>query len=246
MPAIPRAPYTDIKTNWSIEIKDLLLAGRNKINPLKLNLQQSDRTCKYQGCIGTFLRTRTSGLCDTHLNHQHDLFLDVFLNGNHVSSPTHADIINHLITWAKSRNYDLMNFFKDCSFSILGNIPDVSTLSGDVIHAGFTPKSLDDYLDICIKCVDRHFPVDNNSSYQLLSVKGINFPARVLAIILVGLLLCEETNRGDRWFWREIVKQEEKTQFLGGAMPIAYFASMSFPWGMEIGKAAPKFVPSGR
>lgn len=245
MPLIPIATYIDIKTNWSIQIQDLLLAGRNKFNPLKLNLERNDRNCKYQGCNNTFFRSRQSGLCDNHLNHQHDLFLDVFLNGAHVSSPTHAEIIDHLIKWAKSRNFELVDFFKDCSFSILGNIPDVSTLSAEILHASFTPKSLDDYLDICIRCVDRHFPIDNNSSYQLLTIKNNQFPARILAVILVGLLLCEEANRGDRWFWREIVKQEEKTQFLGGAMPIAYFASMSFPWGMEIGKAAPKFIPSG-
>ena len=61
-----------------------------------------------------------------------------------------------------------------------------------------------------------------------------------------GLVLAEEANRGDRWFNRIIRKDETKTSLLGGAMPIGYFASRMFPWGMELGKAAKLLVPNGR
>ncbi|WP_316783913.1 hypothetical protein [Pedobacter frigiditerrae] len=245
MAFIPSVQYFDSNSDWLISIKDLEINGRNKKNPLKLNLDINSNQCKYLGCPNIFLRTRTSGLCNDHHNHQHDIFLDVYNFNAHISSPTHAQIINNLIDWSKSRNFDLINFFKDCSFTILGNVPDISTISKEINHTGFVSKNLSAYLDICIECVNRHFPSDNNSSYQKIKIKNIEYPARVLAIIFVGLLLCEESNRGDRWFWREIIKDESRTTLLGGAMPIAYFASMNFPWGMEIGKAAPKFIPSG-
>lgn len=239
--------YTEAKTGWQIVIEDQLLNGRNKDNNLKLNKDSTQNVCQFLNCNQQINRRRTSGLCNVHSIHQHDLYLSLYNDrGVLVTNPRHDEIINHLISWAKSRNFDLLPFFRDCSFTILGNIPDVSTLSGDISHANFTPKSLDKYFDVCVDCVDRHFPLDNNSSYQIISIKENNFHARILALIFVGLLLCEESNRGDRWFWREIAKDESKTSFLGAAMPLAYFAAMSFPWGMEIGKAAPKFIPSGR
>ncbi|MCA4808032.1 hypothetical protein [Myroides odoratimimus] len=247
MALIPKIDFTDSKTNWSIEIEDIGTTGRNKKNPNKLNYNKTYRTCQYLNCSNTIIRSRLSGLCNEHENHQHDLFLTLFdEKGGKVKSPRHDVIINNLIDWAKSRNFDLLPFFSDCSFTILGNIPDVSTLSKEVVHNNFIPKTLDEYLKICIEIVNRHFPETNNSSFQMLEIKNIKYPARVLAITLVGLLLVEESNRGDRWFWREIVKDEAKTDFLGAAMPIAYFAAMNFPWGMEIGKAAPKFIPSGK
>lgn len=247
MAKINDVSYVETKSKWTIKIEDLLVTGRNKDNYLKLNRKSNLTVCQFSGCTASFLRTRQSGLCDNHAKHQHDLYLTLFDSHSiPVTSPRHDVIINHLIEWAKSRNFDLLPFFKDCSFTILGNIPDVSTLSGDIVHNNFTPKSLDDYFDICVECVDRHFPEDNNSSYQYITIKGNNFHARLLALTFVGLLLCEEANRGDRWFWREIAQDEKKTNYLGAAMPLAYFASMNFPWGMEIGKAAPKFIPSGK
>lgn len=245
MPKIPTTKFTDQKTQWFIEIEDNGTTGRYKENPNKLNFDSNNKNCQYLNCTNTFIRTRQSGLCEDHKFHQHDLFLTLFdSSGVKVNSPRHDAIINNLIDWAKSRNFDLLPFFTDCSFTILGNIPDVSTLSHETPHKHFTPKPLNEYLAICLEVVDRHFPESNNSSFQLIQIKDIKYPARVLAITFVGLLLVEEANRGDRWFWREIAKDETRTNFLGAAMPIAYFAAMNFPWGMEIGKAAPKFIPS--
>lgn len=244
MPKIETVEYTETKTNWSIKIEDLGRTGRNKLNLNKLNRQKENRNCQYLGCSGTFRKNRTSGLCDEHQYHFHDLFLTLYDGtGIMINNPRHDEIINHLMNWAKSRNFDLLPFFRDCSFTILGNIPDVSTLSGEVIHEHFEPKLLEEYFDVCIEITNRHFPETNNSSYQMIKIREHKYPAKVLAITFVGLLLVEESNRGDRWFWREIAKDEAKTEYLGAAMPLAYFAAMNFPWGMEIGKAAPKFIP---
>lgn len=155
----------------------------------------------------------------------------------------HTEIVDKLIEWAKTRNYDLFPLFKDISFNILGNIPDVSTLAQETNHIGFTPPTLQNLLDEVVILVDKHMPDYNNSSYQPLNTKQGNIPARVLALTFAGLILCEEANRGDRWFNRIIRNDESKTELLGGAMPIGYFAARMFPWGIEMGKAAHRFVP---
>lgn len=245
MALIPTAKFTDKKSGWSFTIKDLGITGRNKFNPTRLNLQGLHRTCRHAGCTNIIRVNKTSGFCASHTKHMHDLLFELAdSTKTHISIPKHIEIINHLISWAKTRNYDLTPLFSALSFSILGNVPDVSTLAGEIKHAGFTPPQVQTLLNETILIVDKFFPDNNNSSYQpLMTTKG-KIPARILAIAFAGLVLCEEANRGDRWFWRQIQKDEQKTIYLGGAMPIAYFAAISFPWGIEIGKAAEKMTPA--
>jgi hypothetical protein len=163
-----------------------------------------------------------------------------------VNAPLHLEIVDKLIEWAGTRNFNLTPLFQDISFNILGNIPDVSTLSGDTVHNGFAPPTLQNLVNDVILIVNNHLPDFNNSSYQPLSTKQGLIPARILALTFAGLVLCEEANRGDPWFSRIIRKEEFQTEMLGGAMPIGYFAARMFPWGIEIGKAAFRFVPNGR
>lgn len=244
MPQIANAHHTDSPSGWSFNITDRQLAGRLHINPNKLNYEEINRNCQYQGCVNTFRINRRSGLCSAHERHQHDLLLElVDPANNHVNIPTHVEIINQLIKWSKTRNYDLVPLFSAFSFNILGNIPDVSTLAGEVTHVGYNPPLLQILMDKAMGIVDDFFPDTNNSSYQPLETSKGNIPARILAITFAGLILCEEANRGDRWFWRQIKKDEKRTELLGGAMPIAYFAAISFPWGVEIGKAANRLTP---
>ncbi|MCP9750452.1 hypothetical protein EGI32_05660 [Ferruginibacter sp. HRS2-29] len=180
----------------------------------------------------------------------HDLHLSLSnsVGGGTTDVPMHQDIVDSLISWAKPRNFDLNPLFELMSFNALGNIPDVSTLAGDNLHVGYTPPMLQDLLDEMIKVVDNFLPSTNNSSYQILTVgTGVNkreLSARILALTFAGLVLCEEANRGDRWFSRTILKDETKTTMLGGAMPIAYFAARTFNWGVEFGKASRNLVPS--
>lgn len=242
---IPTARIIDPNSTWEIIISDRTIAGtRFHANNNKLNFTKTLNVCMFDGCHTNVRRNRTSGLCDIHQIHQHSLFLEL-TSPQHaiVNAPLHTEIVDKLIDWAKPRNYDLMPLFKDISFNILGNVPDVSTLAHETIHTGFAIPTLQALVDDVKLIVDKHLPDFNNSSYQPLQTGQGLIPARILALTFAGLILCEEANRGDRWFNRIIRQNEAKTELLGGAMPIGYFAARMFPWGIEIGKAAGRFVP---
>lgn len=230
--------------DWKIRIKGN--GTRNQANRNKYNFEKLDGSCRIAGCSNTFRRNRTSGLCDSHSDHTHDLILTLF-NPDDVliSVPTHQAIIDLIIKWTETRNYDLKPFFAQVSFTILGGIADVTSLGGDIQHgADVQIDTIDDVFNRLIEVTERHFPAEHTSSHQTLENRGTEFPAIVLIYTILGLLICEESNRGDRWFSRVVMKDEGKTSMLGAAMPIAYFASRSFPWGVELGKAAGKMIPS--
>lgn len=113
-----------------------------------------------------------------------------------------------------------------------------STLVGKTVHTGITPTTIDLIFDELIKVINNFFPLNNNSSYQPLQTSKGEIPVIVLAFTFAGLLICEESNRGDRWFSKVIRKDESKTTQLGAAMPIAYFATRIFPWGVEMNSSA--------
>lgn len=223
--------------NWKITISDN--GSRNKVNPNKIDFNGKTKSCFFNGCGNVKRLNRTSGLCDIHSNHQHDLLLSLTDSaGNALKVPAHQDIIECLIQWAQPRNYNLSLFFERISFSILGNIPDVTSLANEVSYPGVTIPSLNDVFQTSIKVAEEFFPIDNNSSYQPLKTKPGDIPMIVLTHIFIGLIVCEEANRGDRWHCRIVRGDESKTTQLGGAMPIAYYAARSFNWGIEMGSSA--------
>jgi hypothetical protein len=225
--------------NWRITINDNGISGRNHINRNKLNHLKDDRTCKIVSCINQIRINRTSGLCDTHEAHEHDLYLELHdPSGTLINAPAHKDIIDALIDWSSTRNFGLLPFFSSLSFNTLGNVPDVSTLAGKVVHTGVTLPTLDVIYDSLIEVINNFFPINNNSSYQTLETPRGEIPAIVLAFTFAGLIICEEANRGNRWFCRMVRKEESKTTQLGAAMPIAYFATRIFPWGVEMNSSA--------
>jgi hypothetical protein len=226
---------------WKLTISDGGL--RHKPNPNKLNWEKRSRECLINGCNNTIRINRTSGLCNDHTEHQHDLLLALSApDGSNHSIPSHHDIINCLIDWSSTRNFILSPFFEKLSFTTLGNVPDVTSLSGEVNYRTTNVPSLEDIFENIKKVVEQFFPENNNSSYQpLLTDKG-NIPVIVLANVFMSLVICEEANRGDRWHCRMIRKNESKTTQLGGAMPIVYFAARTFNWGVEMKKASRNFT----
>lgn len=222
---------------WRLVISDS--GALDKKNPNKIDFNCLSRTCLFDGCSNVINIRRTSGLCDVHELHQHDLLLTLTnpLGVDH-SVPSHHDIIECLIEWAGTRNFNLSSFFEKISFSILGNIPDVTSLAGDITYDGIPAPNLESVFSNSLKVPEAFFPITNNSSFQPLNTKVGEIPIVTLAHVFIGLIICEEANRGDRWHCRTVRKDEKKTTQLGGAMPIAYFAARSFNWGIEMGKSA--------
>ena len=231
-------PYQVTIDGYIIKLSDNINSTRFQENPNKYNFNQSNTVCFIDGCPNTYMRTRTSGLCNFHRNHCHDLLLEVFdSNGYAHSVPAHKDIIDSLMNWAITRNFSLDSFFSKLSFNILGNIPDVTSLSGDIFYQRqITMPTLNDIFSSLLPIIHEFFPPNNSSSYQKLNTNGKNISAITLAYIIVGLLICEETNRGDRWFFRNIIGDESRTKILGAAMPLAYYATKTFQWGVEMPK----------
>jgi len=223
--------------DWVITISDN--GALNKTNPNKLDYLATSRACLFNGCENIINVRRTSGLCDVHQFHQHDLLLSLAdSNGVALNVPAHIDIIDSLIEWAKTRNYNLSAFFENISFAILGNIPDVTSLANEVNYNNVPVPNLNEVFDTSIIVAEEFFPVANNSSHQPLLTRSGEIPIVVLAHIFIGLIVCEEANRGDRWHCRIIRGDEKETSQLGGVMPIAYYAAKSFHWGIEMGKSA--------
>lgn len=223
--------------NWTITISDQGVLSKN--NPNKLDFQSSSRACLFNNCGAAINVRRTSGLCDGHQIHQHDLLLSLTdPQGNRQNVPAHKDIIDFLIEWSKPRNYNLSLFFENISFSILGNIPDVTSLANEVNYTNVIVPNLNTVFNTSILVAHKFFPDNNNSSYQPLTTRSAEIPIIVLAHIFIGLIVCEEANRGDRWHCRIVRQDESKTSQLGGAMPIAYYAAKSFNWGIEIGTSS--------
>jgi len=225
--------------NWVVTINDNGVNGRNHENKNKLNFLRDSRNCKIINCPNQIRINRTSGLCNNHTLHEHDLYLELHdPTGLMVNAPAHKDIIDALIKWSSTRNFGLLPFFSSLSFNTLGNVPDVSTLAGKVSHLGITLPTLSDIYDSLIEVINNFFPENNSSSHQPLMTSRGEIPAIVLAYTFAGLLICEEANRGDRWFSRVVRKDESMTTQLGAAMPIAYFATRIFPWGVEMNNSA--------
>lgn len=223
--------------NWTLTIADQGVL--NKSNPNKLDYNSASRVCLFSGCTSVINIRRTSGLCDTHQIHQHDLLLSLTDSlGNPQNVPAHIDIIDCLIEWAKTRNFNLDKFFEDISFSILGNIPDVTSLANEVRYGAIPIPNLNTVFNTSIEVAEKYFPESNNSSYQPLTTRTGDIPIIVLAHVFIGLIVCEEANRGDRWHCRVVRGDEKQTSQLGGVMPIAYYASKTFGWGIEMGKSA--------
>ncbi|MEZ0233091.1 MAG: hypothetical protein ACAH12_09650 [Methylophilaceae bacterium] len=222
--------------DWKVSLSS---NGKRKHKNLsKYNLDRSSNKCRIVGCINTFkTRGRMTGVCDVHKKHTSDLILTVSHSASIESLPGHIEIIEKLLEWSKSTNSPIDRFIEKLIKSIIGNIPEISTL------AGMTPLSLEVNIDLkslfekhVVKVVDEFFEPDNLVSYLPLTTKKGTFPARILALALASLMFCEEANRGDRWFYRHILKDESKTTKLGGAMTVAYYAARQFKWGMDMQK----------
>jgi len=113
-----------------------------KFNPNPQNLERNDVSCKFPGCDK---RTRTMfGLCTEHndgkgkreIKHTKDWIGRIIPPGHDredcmTDAPAHYMITEILIKWMKEdvgREETMDGFINDCLESIVGNIPDATSL----------------------------------------------------------------------------------------------------------------------
>ena len=208
------------------------------MNPNKYNWNQNSRQCHIAGCDNTFNRTRKSGLCNTHVLHTADLLLEVRKTGTDFGNPpAHFDILDKLLEWATTRHIHLETYVNRIAIKILGNIPDITILDGQHKNHLPTPLSIQDLVNTCVMPeIEALFSQSEQSwSSQTYTIRGTAYPVRILFIIFAGLMLCEESNRGDRWLYKHVLNMEDKVSQLGGAMPLTYLASRRYDWPITIG-----------
>ncbi len=229
-------PFQTTIDGWTIDITDT--GTKFKDNNTWLNHEQTSNQCNYGDCTETFMKTRMSGLCNTHKKHEHDLLLKLTSPDGTILEPLHQHIIDALISATSNTNINLTNFFSKLSGAIIGNVQDVSTLAGKTVHTNTQTQTLTQIFTTIEPTIEEIFPDHNIENHTLQEIEGIgNISLLALAKTMVGLLICEESNRGDRWFCENIINAPQRTTQLGAAMAIASFATKSFAWEVDFNKA---------
>ena len=222
-----------------IEISDV---GQNpKPNPNKYDFNQTSRVCLYKNCNKKISKSRKSGLCNEHQTHQHDLLLTLKPKDQNSIRPVHTEVIDDLVEWERIENFDLCHFIEDIKHRIIGNIPDVTSLASEVTYKSVKVPSLMNVFDSAVKVVQKHFSNQKELSSKIVSTKNGDIPIIVLATVFVGLIVCEEANRGDRWHCTFVRKDCRQIKNSGGMMPLMYYSSKKFTHDIEMGKSQKKF-----
>lgn len=194
-----------------------------KENPTPINYSGIIIKCRFPDCERT---TRSMfGLCPTHtsakIQHMCDWIGRIIppgLNREQCSTDAlpHFKITETLIKWMRENfpiRFKVMDdFINDVLENIAMKIPDATTLQSNIdgTYKGKGIVSPDDIVELTKRLVDKHFPKDE---YDNIRLDGGNYmkngeirslkdvPLRVMATTLVLAFACEESNRGDAWFY---------------------------------------------
>ena len=132
------------------------------------------------------------------------------------NAPSFYDLTDILIKWAKSdvkKQERLDGFFFDIIDKIPGEIPDSTSLQ-DALEKKETGIIKPEEIILQIQeTVDKHFPpmqfkgvfVENFK----IKINHKRIPLRIIAALLQLAYICEEANRGDRWYKTRIGKPED-------------------------------------
>lgn len=151
-------------------------------------------------------------------------------------APAHNKIIEILVQWMnkdrKRREKIMDDFISDVLKNIVANIPDATTLQkniGQNIEGVMSPDGL---ISLIKKIVDRHFPKEDYDKVMLpggeykknnvrKSLEGI--PIRVVATLLILAFSCEESNRGDAWYYSFHNMSLKRSKRASAYMPTVYY-----------------------
>lgn len=228
-------PYSKTLGNWILELEDLGTAGRNHLNPNRYNNDKSDYKCRVNGCSEDSHWLSLKGLCKDHKSHQHDLVLSLKQNSTTTDyKPTHVQIINSIFNWSSITGISVLELFESFSQSIIGEVQDVSIISGNVVIDSVTPQDLHELLNQRFDEIDEFLMERDIDESVEAECFGESIPITILFYTICALIVCEETNRGDRWFARYVLEDESLVRLLGGMMPLTYVASICFNWGFSV------------
>lgn len=225
----------DSNTTWFHSIELQIPAGKSHPNPNKHNHDQQDSSCKVVGCTNIINKRKMSGLCKAHESSVSDLYLKLYNGTTLHTAPRHLDIIDHLIQWSRDNEAfgRLNHFVHQLSFEICGNIPDVNILSNQIRGYSESTDAIQKCIDKCLIEVEKYLPKENLNSYSIIETKSYRIPVRSLATTFSLLVLCEEANRGDRWFSLKYLGGANKATSNGGLMPLMYYAIRTFGIGFS-------------
>lgn len=174
--------------------------------------------CGHSGCHK--ITISESGLCEKHRGgedlhplHERD-WLGRVIPPKYTraecltDAPEHRIIADALLRWAgedQKRLEKLDSFIEDALDSMIGQIPDATSLRQSFDGRLSGSMKPDDIVELTNKLVERHFP---KMKHEKMCVDGGtcfgkqwgDIPIRVVAALLVLAYASEEANQGDWWF----------------------------------------------
>jgi hypothetical protein len=206
--------------------------------------------CAIDGC--TKMTRARSGVCTTHntehqwMLHKRDWLARIIPPGGTrdeylTNAPGFGDLSESLIRWAgedRKKIDRLDEFFFEAIDAIPGEIPDSTSLQKG--FEGIEPNILSpqDIITMTLKTVNRYFPKNEfmaEETENIEIVAGITkkIPLRLVASLLFLGYVCEEANRGDRWY-KTKNGTPESIMYAGCFMSAGYYLYRRFT------KATPK------
>jgi hypothetical protein len=201
-----------------------------KENPNPLNYEGKEVECLFCGKITTSIYA-VCGSCrkkKMKILHERDwLGMLVYPDGRVERAPPHYKITEWLIDWGKSakdenRLIKLDEFFLDLLKKVVGKIPDATTLQKKVRGEIKDSRILhpDQIVEMTKSMVDEHFPL---REFAGVLVGKEKVPIRVAAALVAIAYICEESNRGDFWWFNFYRPKYGKPKRGSAYMPFVYY-----------------------
>jgi hypothetical protein len=148
-------------------------------------------------------------------------------NGEVEKAPPHYKITEWLISWAKNKMGEsgflkLDQFFNELLENVVGKIPDATTLQECVesnIKDSRIPRP-EKIVEMVRGLVDKHFPLEEFSD---VAVGENKVPIRIAAALVAIAYVCEESNRGDLWWFNFHKPKYGKPKRGSAYMPFVYY-----------------------
>lgn len=184
---------------------------------------------KVQCAVCEFPKRKTTsqyGVCKEHIKHKwmihkKDWVARIIPPGSSreqflTKPPSFRDLTDMLIEWTKSdvkKQERLDGFFFDIIDKIPGAIPDSTSLQ-DALEKKETGIVKPEEIILQVQeTVDKHFPPTQFKEAFVenfkIKINHKRIPLRIIAALLQLAYICEEANRGDRWYKTRIGKPED-------------------------------------